>query len=62
MKFRYGKIKVRESNSNSEISSLNRLEMTDNATGLVSILEFTEIDKDIKPDKIIYEMKTMFEK
>jgi hypothetical protein len=62
MKFRYGKIKVRESNSNSEISSLNRLEMTDNATGLVSILEFTEIDKDTKPDKIIYEMKTMFEK
>ena len=62
MKFRYGKIKVRESNSNSEISSLNRLEMTDNATGLVSILEFTEIDKDTKPDKILYEMKTMYEK
>lgn len=62
LKFKYGKIKLRENNSSSEISSLNKLEMTDNATGFVSTLEFLEIDKDIKPDKILYEMKTMYEK
>jgi len=62
LKFKYGKIKLRENNSSSEISSLNKLEMTDNATGFVSTLEFLEINKDIKPDKILYEMKTMYEK
>ena len=62
LKFKYGKVKLRENNSSSEISSLNKLEMTDNATGFVSTLEFLEIDKDIKPDKILYEMKTMYEK
>lgn len=62
LKLKYGKVKLRENNSSSEISRLNKLEMTDNATGLVSTLEFIEIDKDIKPDKILYEMKTMYEK
>jgi Outer membrane lipoprotein-sorting protein len=62
LKLKYGKVKLRENNSSSEKSRLNKLEMTDNATGLVSTLEFIEIDKDTNPDRILYEMKTMYEK
>jgi hypothetical protein len=62
LKFKYGNLKVRENNYTSEMSGLTKLEMTDNATGYTSILEFKEWDKDVKTDKILYEMNTMYEK
>lgn len=62
LKFKYGNLKVRENSYTSEISGLTKLEMTDNATGYTSILEFREWDKDVKSDRILYEMKTMYEK
>lgn len=62
LKFQYGKLKVREENSISEIDSLVRLEMNDNATNYTSTLEFKSLDKNVKPDKIFFEMKTMYEK
>ena len=57
-----GKIKVREDKSISEISSLKKLEMNDNATNYTSTFEFIEWNKNVKPDRVFYEMKTMYEK
>ncbi len=62
LKFKYGNLKMRENNYTSEIPGLIKLEMTENATGYTSILELKEWDKDVKTDKILYEMKTMYEK
>ncbi len=62
LKFHYGKIKVREDKSISEISSLKKLEMNDNATNYTSTFEFIEWNKNVKPDRVFYEMKTMYEK
>ncbi len=62
VKFKYGNLKVRENNYTSEMPGLTKLEMTDNATGYTSILEFKEWDKNVKADAILYEMKTMYEK
>lgn len=62
MKLKYGKVKLKEQKSISEISTLKKIEMIDNNTSFISTLEFIEIDKDTNPDKILYEMKTMYEK
>lgn len=62
MKFKYGTLKVRDGNSISDQPALIRLELTDNATNFTSILEFKEWDKSVQPDKIQYEMRTLYEK
>jgi hypothetical protein len=62
LKFKYGKIKIRDGNSISELPTLTRLEMNDNSTNYTSILEFKEWNKNVKPDKTFYEIKTMYEK
>ncbi|MBK8398379.1 MAG: outer membrane lipoprotein-sorting protein [Leptospiraceae bacterium] len=62
LKFKYGQMKIREGKSISNSPSLKKLEMNDNATNYTSILEFLEWNKNVKPEKIFYEMKTMYEK
>lgn len=62
LKFKYGKLKVKQNTSISDVTSLTRLDMIDTSTGYTSSLEFLMWDKDIKPDRILYEMKTMYEK
>lgn len=62
LKFKYGKLKVKEKSSFSELPALTRLDMIDTSTGYTSSLEFFMWDKDINPNRILYEMKTMYEK
>jgi len=62
LKFKYGKLKVKQNTSISEITSLTRLDMIDTSTDYTSSLEFLMWDKNVKPDRILYEMRTMYEK
>ncbi|HMV45310.1 MAG TPA: hypothetical protein PK079_04525 [Leptospiraceae bacterium] len=62
LKVKYGKIKQIDGKAKSEIIDLKFIEITNNATSEISILEFQEWYKDTKPDKIFYEMKSLYEK
>lgn len=62
LKLKYGKLKVKDSSSVSEKSALTKLEMTDTSSGSTSVLEFITWDKNVNPDRIFYEMKSMYEK
>ncbi len=59
MNIKYGPIKVKQNQKIGKEELANRLEMLDLNTGSISVLEYTEIDKEVKPDPSLFDLANL---
>ncbi len=59
MNIKYGPIKVRQNQKTTKEEYASRLEMLDLNTGSISVLEYTEIDKEVRPDPSLFELANL---
>ncbi|EQA70072.1 outer membrane lipoprotein-sorting protein [Leptospira noguchii] len=59
MNIKYGPVKVKQNQKTTKEEHANRLEMLDLNTGSVSVLEYTEIDKEVKPDSSLFDLSNL---
>ncbi|MBE7410700.1 MAG: outer membrane lipoprotein-sorting protein [Leptospiraceae bacterium] len=55
LNFKYSKLRIKSKNITSEVEFPSRLEMLDLNTGGISVLEYLDIDRDVIPDKSLFE-------
>nr|WP_243393356.1 outer membrane lipoprotein-sorting protein [Leptospira perolatii] len=59
LNIKYGPVKVKSKHKSVQEEMANRLEMLDLQTGSISVLEYTEVDKDVKPDPSLFELDNL---
>ncbi|XDD51962.1 outer membrane lipoprotein-sorting protein [Leptospira sp. WS92.C1] len=59
MNIKYGPLKVKQNQKIAKEDHASRLEMLDLNTGSISVLEYTEIDKEVKPDPSLFDLANL---
>lgn len=59
MNIKYGPVKVKAKQKVGKEDMASRLEMLDLNTGAISVLEYTEVDRDVKPDPSLFELDNL---
>ncbi|TGK06294.1 outer membrane lipoprotein-sorting protein [Leptospira fletcheri] len=59
LNIKYGPIKVKAKQKVTKEDLASRLEMLDLNTGSISVLEYTEVDRDVKPDPSLFELENL---
>ncbi|MCE9499928.1 MAG: outer membrane lipoprotein-sorting protein [Leptospira sp.] len=59
LNFKYTKVKVKEKKQAGEMEFPGRLEMLDLNSGTISVFEYHEFDRDVAPDKALFEISNL---